>query len=219
MLGSVGLATGAGSHLLGGGRLPHAAVLLALLAVSVVVSARFLLTWAGAGRLVVLVVLAQSGWHLVLSLLAGHAGDASAGVPAPAPLPLTDAAGRTGSLHDAYLATVPVAPAPPGPAREGLLAHQVEHVAGQGASMVLAHVLGAALLGLFLARGEVALWRLLALAAARTLATTRVPAPVPLSLQVTRPGPVRPPRVPVATSQVLGRGTPTRRGPPFLLAA
>lgn len=227
VLGAVGLATGAGSHLLGGGRLPHAAVLLVLLAVSVAVSTRFLLGWASATRLVVLVVLAQSGWHLVLSVLAGHAGDPStralSAVPAAPTLP--GGGGRTGSLHDAYLATVPTtAAAPVGTAApgEGLLAHQVDHLLHQGLPMVLAHLLGAALLGLFLARGEAALWHLLLLAATRTawalaglraLAATR-PLPPVVARAATTPD-----DVPAVASQVLARGPLSRRGPPVLLAA
>lgn len=198
--------------------------LLGLLALSVTLSVSLLRTWAGPARLVLLVVAAQTGWHLVLSLVSGHAGDpvaaATAGTPT-ALLPADLGGSRTGSLHDVYLATVPT-PAVPTGSGPGLLAHQVDHVAVQGIPMVAAHLLGAVLLGLFLARGEAALWSLLGLALARAqlalagwrLLAAGAPSGPVLDVSV---GPVATPRL--LDSQVLLRSTVRRRGPPLLLTA
>lgn len=225
VLGTAGLGCGAASHVAGGGHLPGGAALAVLLGVSIAVATLWLRTWATTTRLVLAVVLAQTGWHLVLSLLAGHAGDtpvATATTQPPAPLPATFGEGRrTGSLHEVYAAMVPPAPAPaPTGSGDGLVAHQVAHVVDQGPLMVLAHAAGAVLLGVFLARGEAALWRLVSLVAA-TLERALVAGVLCAA------GPLGTPRCGacvVRASQVLhpscpARSAPRRRGPPFLLAA
>lgn len=73
VLGAVGFGSGIASHVAGGGRLPSGIALLCLLAISVAVSAHLVRTWASSRRLVMVVVVTQGAWHLVLSLLAGHA--------------------------------------------------------------------------------------------------------------------------------------------------
>ncbi len=192
VLGVIGLGIGVGSHLLGGGLLPGGASMLVLLVLSVAMSALLLRSWVGPLRLVLIVVAAQAGWHLVLSLLSGHQDDRATTMSAP-------------------VASSSV-----------LLAHQLDHMAAQGVPMGVAHLLGAVALGLFLARGEAALWRLVSLAAAAAqLALAR------WHLLTTwwlfhpafdlRPAPTAP--VEVRQSQVLARSTLHRRGPPLLLAA
>lgn len=224
VLGTVGLASGTVSHVLGGGHLPGVAALAVLLVISIAISACFLLSWARPRRLVLLVVAAQTGWHLVLSVLAGHAGDtaATATTATTGAVPvLPETAGRrTGTMHDAYLSSVPVPGGSPG-AGHDLVSHQLDHVVGLGPLMVASHLLGAVALGLFLAVGERSLGRLLLLALARAgaalarLRSLRASAPAPLPVAFPRLGPgadVRP-------SQVLARCTLRRRGPPALLAA
>lgn len=219
VLGAAGLGSGVASHVAGGGNLPGTAALAVLLGVSVAVATLWLRTWAGTTRLVVAVVLAQAGWHLVLSLLAGHAGDVATSTPAPAaPLPAPLGEGpRTGSLHEVYAAMVPPAPSGSG---DGLVAHQVAHVVEQGPLMVLAHTAGAVLLGVFLARGEAALWRLVALVAGsleRALVAGVLGCAGPLGTPRCAACVVRAPQV--VHPSCPARSAPRRRGPPFLLAA
>lgn len=88
--------------------------------------------------------------------------------------------------------------------------------------MVLAHLLGAVLMGLFLARGEAALWHLVGLGlAAAHLALARW---LVLSAETAArlvPDVTCEPVVPteILGSQVLARSTLRRRGPPLTLAA
>ncbi len=216
-LGTVGLGSAVGSHLLGGGLLPPAPVLAVLLAASVLLSAQFLLSWASTPRLVALVVAAQTGGHLVLSSLAGHAGDGRVSTSAVPAVP-TGTGPRTGNLHDVYVATVPTGSGAPASASGGgFWAHQWEHLTEQGPLMVAAHALGAVALGVFLAHGERALRALLGLARAGVdvvLASLVVPVLVrPDALRHTLVGAVL-----VARPGVLALRAHPRRGPPVVLA-
>lgn len=229
VLGTAALATGAVSHVAGGGRLPGSLALLALLAVSVLAAARFLLTRASAGRLVLLVLAGQTLVHAALSALAGHHGQHPAGVGVTPP-----AAGPT-NLYDHYATTVPTAPpralstspevvGEQSRVADGWVAHQVDHFVQQGPAMVLAHLVGAVVLGLFLAVGEQSLWRLIALGVSRRLVCLAADRIVRQTVGVapglgirTVPAPDR--LAALADSQVLGHDVDRRRGPPFLLAA
>ena len=220
MLGAAGFGSGVVSHLAGGGRLPGTVVLLLLLAVSVVAAAAFLRGWASAGRLVLLVVAAQTGWHLVLSLLAGHAGDARSAVVATVHhAPVAVPGRRTGTFFDAYAATVPH-PAAAAPGGEGVVSHQLSHLSEQGGVMVLTHLLGAVALALFLAWGEASLWRLLSLVGAEVgRALVRGAVARPVAVGVPRRSSCGWGAPQVFHPLRLARDTTRRRGPPLLLAA
>lgn len=234
VVGTVALATGVVSHVAGGGLLPGPVALVCLLVVSVVLAARFLLVRTGATRLVLLVVAGQTLAHGALSTLAGHRGEsgssgassaaAPSGTSATPDLPVSSGR-RTGNLHDHYEAATPVTSAEPG-VPGGWLTHQAEHLVEQGPLMVLTHLVGAALLGLFLAVGERSLWRLLLLVAARQVVALTAGRALATAHEV-RAGQLRLPGPAVVLgrtrleggSRRLERDPPTRRGPPFALAA
>lgn len=202
-------------HVSADGMLPGAATLVVLLSMSVLLSVPMLARPAGRVRLMAMLVGGQTVTHLVLSVTAGHRGDLPAPTahpvaPAgPQALPVVDGH-RVGSLQDVYQNMsgehAQLAPTlPVGHLLSDLSAH---------APMMAAHLTAAALLGLWLARGERLLWSVLALtgrcvlAAAWALAPTTYVAPaapghpigqlraVPVSRRQARPG--------------------TRRGPPVL---
>lgn len=222
------LAAGLGvvGHVGAGGLLPGPGVVVALLAVSVALSAPALREQASARRLVGLLVLGQAWVHVVLTASAGHRDDppTHAGHLPVAPTDLTVSPGspglaehdgrRVGSLMDAYQAGLPVAPTgDPGlgqGAAAGLMTHVVDH-----APMMAAHALAAALVALWLAAGERALWALLALTAGMVLALLRPPAPVPAMPGARRTAPTPEPSGPRPGR--LGTSPLSRRGPPHLL--
>lgn len=198
-------------HVSTGGLLPSWVALGAMFAVGTSICAAVLARPASARRLVALVVLGQTGCHALLSLTAGHAGQAATVAPAitPGALP-TSGGARVGSLQDHYEAMVGTPSASttltlPDPAA------LVDHL-----PMFLAHTVAAVLVGLWLAVGERALWTVLALVFAAVVALLVVPATVPLVAP--RQAPVR--RRP-ATPPSLARVARcvVRRGPPALLAA
>lgn len=219
VLGTVAMATGTASHVLGQGHLPGPVALTVLLAVCVVAAALFLRVRATPGRLVLLVVAGQTAVHGALSSLAGHRGDpAPAAVPAPA-APLGE--GRPSRFFDHYEAVAASSAAQPG---SDWLAHQVEHLTAQGPAMVLAHLGGAVALGLFLAVGESALWSLVALAVARAQVRARACVHAGVARGVRRGVALRAsllgvPVLPSLRPTLLDRRPPRRRGPPFVLAA
>lgn len=218
VLGAVALGAGAASHVIGDGRLPGPMAMAFLLLACTGLSALFLRGRAGVVRLVLLVVAGQTFVHSALSVLAGHTGDAA---PLRAVAPVPDGA-RPTRFFDQYDALVAANPAPAG--GSDWLAHQVEHVTDQGPAMLLAHVAGAAVLGLFLAVGESALWRLLLLGAARARVEVRrwqlAAATLGVRLGVaTRRAALGAPIVPVLTPALLDRRPERHRGPPFVLAA
>jgi hypothetical protein len=157
--------------------------MVALALASVAICAVGLREWASNARIVALVLGAQAGWHLVLSMLAGH-GVASSHhgvIPSPGGVPLAtpplDSTQRSGSFHDAYEAMAhnltPVAPASSGPEGAGRWPHLLEHLLDQNPLMVVAHLAGAVVLGAFVAHGERALCAVLTLALVRILGATR----------------------------------------------
>jgi hypothetical protein len=125
---------------------------------------------------------------------------------------------RTGSLLDQYTAARPVADTelvlPAG------MRHLVADLTGAHAPMMVVHLLAAALVGLWLAVGERALWALVALAAgaavprlALLLAAVVARPSFPRRVPVAALRPPAPPRLAVLARCVV------RRGPPALLAA
>ena len=186
LLAVVVLAVSVIGHVSADGLLPGPLALLTLLVATTAVSARFLTRQASAPRLVALLVGGQVVIHGVLTLLAGHAsgavpgaGSASAGSAAS----VADGSGsgfvfdgrhaeRTGSYFDQVAAmqpaAVPTAPSGSAAGHGSALSHLVEHLGTQSLAMMLAHLAVVALLGVWLAVGERALWTVL------TLTTTRL---------------------------------------------
>ena len=184
LLAVVVLAVSVLGHVSADGLLPGPVALLALLALTTVVSARFLTRQASALRLVALLAGGQVVVHGMLTLLAGHRSDGSAALSAggAARGASADATGfvfdgrqveRTGSYVDQVAAmqsgaALDSATGGSGDTVVSSLAHLVEHLAAQNVAMLLAHLAVVAVLGLWLAVGERALWTVL------TLTTSRV---------------------------------------------
>ncbi|HTW18372.1 MAG TPA: hypothetical protein VMF51_24825 [Nocardioides sp.] len=215
LLASVAVFLGAAGHVTADGLLPGPAALVVLYVVAVVGAAAFLARPASPLRLVALLVGGQTVVHLVLSAAAGHVGDPArpAAGPAPAPagtLPTVDGR-RVGTLQDAFDVGAGHASGPALP-----VGHLLDHLTGQ-APMMLAHLVVAVAVGLWLAVGERSLWTLLALAATVVLAPLQLLAaiaraglPVVRRLAVRAAAPLRPPH-----SLVLARAV-VRRGPPLV---
>ncbi|WP_298755304.1 hypothetical protein [uncultured Nocardioides sp.] len=206
------------SHTSAGGLLPSPAVVALMALACVAVAAAFLTGPAGPLRVVALLVGGQTGVHVALTLAAGHVGDAAAAVPMRSGSPLTPAAvdgRRVGSLmeqsHGAAAATAPTI--------DGSL---LAHLQGQGLGMLAAHTAAAVALGLWLALGEKALWRVLLLTtqgAFRAMTRARCRQALLAALAAPRPArlPVRP-RVTRPAGLRHHRVVP-HRGPPVLLAS
>jgi hypothetical protein len=172
VVGLIAFGLGVLGHISADGLLPGPAFLVALAVGSVLFTGPMLARRASSLRLVVLVVGGQTVTHLGLSLTAGHAGDprppASPGSPYldgyAASLPVVDGH-RVGSLLDAYRVAVEPArsstPSLPGHLVADLSAH---------APMMTAHLVASALVALWLAHGERALWTVIALTGRRILA-------------------------------------------------
>ena len=160
-LGAVVMLLGSVSHASAGGLLPHVGWLAAMLTVSTVLSARFLLQAVAPVRLVTLVVVGQALVHLGLTLAAGHRAAPSAGGLTDHPHAPGEVGARHALEHAAEAAPLATDAAPSlGSATVG---HLVEHTAETGPVMLLAHLAAAVAVGLWLAVGESALWTVLAL--------------------------------------------------------
>ena len=223
VLGSLGFASGVVSHAVAGGTLPGPVALLTLLGACVLIAAPVLRRRASAPVLALGVLVFQTGVHAVLSAVAGHRGGHVSEVAQqqsvqqpPVPFPVQGG----GTLLEQYRASAETVRGP----EQDWLAHQLDHFVAQGPAMMLAHFAAAVALGLFLFVGEDALWRLLALAAARThewvhrglrararlaavLGSRREPAALLVGVEQ------------VFVPQVLGTPVERRRGPPVVLAA
>lgn len=184
LLAVVVLAVSVIGHVSADGLLPGPLALLTLAVATTAVSARFLTRQASTPRLVALLVGGQVVIHGVLTLLAGHASGAVPGAGSASAGAAASVAGgsgfvfdgrqaeRTGSYFDQVAAMQPAAvpTAPSGSAADhgSALSHLVEHLGTQSLAMMLAHLAVVALLGVWLAVGERALWTVL------TLTTTRL---------------------------------------------
>ena len=232
VLALVVVVAGAVSHVSAGGLLPHPAMLGLVLVAVTVLGARFLLRPAALGRVVALVVVGQGLVHVLLSGLAGHRGDQHlAGTPAVtngALRPVVDGQGRrVGSLLDYYDASQTQVDGGAGPGlATGWLTHQADHLAAQGPAMVLAHLLGAVAVGVWLWVGESALWHLVVLRAARSwpvVVAQRSLASLLVALvgAQDRDGAARrgPFEVLLPPADRLAHPVVSRRGPPLLLGS
>lgn len=221
VLSLLALTAGAFAHVQAAGLLPGPGVLVVLAGVGTLAAAPFLRRQGSTPRLVLLLVGGQSLVHVALSATAGHRGESLTRAVAPATPAVPAPTGRTGSYFDVAYAPV-VADHGGGLSVPAPLLHAVTDAAAHPV-MAVAHLLAAALCGWWLAVGERALWRLLALATrswadlldgirlawaatsvAGTLATRRV--------LVFSPGTVR--AEPRPALPVLGRSL-SRRGPPL----
>ena len=217
------LTTGLGiiGHVSADGLLPGPAVLLALAGASVLLGVPVLAREATRLRLVCLTVGGQTVTHLVLAVTAGHRGDVgapAAAVPARADLaprlPTVDGR-RVGSLQDAFQ--------PSGAATSAhssglaLPAHLVQDLSDH-APMMAAHLVVAALVGLWLAHGERVFWTFVRTTAGGllSLVTPYVAPWTPASARL-GPAPDSPELLPVPRDGATR--TVSRRGPPVLLAA
>ncbi|WP_459975792.1 hypothetical protein [Nocardioides pyridinolyticus] len=156
------------AHVAAGGLLPPVIWLILLYAAIATVAIASMGGPAGLFRMIVLVGGGQFATHLMLTLLAGHAGDH---LPARAPSTHTDGfvaevgSGRRGSLYDLTMGR-------PEPLSGGefvmphWLTHILDDLTGPHAAMAFAHLAAAAVVAWWLAQGEAALWTVLALLAA-----------------------------------------------------
>ncbi len=198
VVGTVAGCLGTVGHASAGGLLPGPAVLVAVLTVSIALSATALREQASARRLGGLLVLGQAWVHLALAVAAGHHGNPPGGPVGP---------GGTRHPVDQVVASPAHLEATTSGGSE-LLTHTVEH-----APMMAAHALVAVLVALWLAWGERAWWTLLALSAGVLMALLRPQVPVALP-DGGRAAPAPEPRSPVCRP---GTATPlSRRGPPLL---
>jgi hypothetical protein len=226
-LAAVATTTGVAAHGYAGGLLPSPAVQVLVFGLCTVGVAALLGGPASTLRVVLLTVGGQTFIHAALTVTAGHRGDHVAATPpvrhVEPRLPATSGR-RTGSLLDQYDAARAAAGGtsdtelvlPAG------LRHLVADLTGAHAPMMALHLAAAALVGLWLAVGEHALWALVALTtgavlprAARLLAVAVTPTAGPAvrtAVPVLRRPPPPPRLVHLARAVV-------RRGPPALLAA
>lgn len=227
VLAGVAFGLGLGAHVSAGGLVPGRAGLAILFALTLTGCAAFLGRAASTLRVTTLVVAGQAFIHTVLTASSGHAGDPTPHATAPVSTPTGDpvslaGAGRSGSLHDIY-ERGSVARGTGQLVVPDWAQHLVDDLTGPHAAMAVAHVVAAALVGLWLASGERALWALIRLsrsAVATTVQQLRAAlaalAPVP-PVDATQPrlepGPAR------RLHSVLLATTHSRRGPPALLAA
>jgi hypothetical protein len=221
VLTSVAFGLGVVAHLSAGGLVPGPVGLGLLFAVTLVVSASLLGRAAGTLRVTALVMGGQAFIHAVLTGASGHAGDRHVSGTVHRPLE-TAAVGRRGSLYDAYARATHAQTGPAdGPGVPDWAQHLADDLTGPHAVMAVAHLVAAALVGLWLASGERALWELVRLsrqvvaAALRHLITAlghlRPAAPL-LAVRLDR-SPTR------RLHSCLLRVSVSRRGPPALLTA
>lgn len=215
-VGSVSFFLGVVGHVTADGLLPGPLFLAALLGVSVLLGVPMLNRPASSVRLVAMLVGGQTVIHLVLSVTAGHRGDpttTSTAVTRPTgigSLPVVDGH-RVGSLQDAYQGmsgqqslspTLPVG-------------HLINDMSAH-APMMAAHLVAAALVGLWLARGERYLWTVLALTGRRILLAAWALVPIGVA-PTTRPSYAAERTLLGPRSLWLVRPG-SRRGPPLLAA-
>jgi hypothetical protein len=216
-VGSFAFFLGVAGHMMAAGLLPGTPSLVALFGVSVLVSVPLLTRPASGVRLAALLVAGQTFIHVCLTATAGHRGDPTqtAGSPTPHPtglshLPLVDGR-RVGSLQDAYLGTSDLPSTTPALPLAHLFADLQAH-----APMMVAHLVAAALVGLWLAQGERCLWTLIALLGRQVLALVRpfVPVRVVAGSFVSYVAH----RAPAGPRSVWLVRPDSRRGPPLLTA-
>jgi hypothetical protein len=167
LLAAVAMASGTLAHASAGGLMPSRTAMVVLFGICVVGAASLLGRPASTLRVVVLVMAGQTFIHGALTALAGHKGDppltrapVSRTLP-HVPVPSTGSGSRSGSLYDQLYANRPTGIAPTQLTVPAPVQHLVADMTGPHAAMALAHLAAAAVVGLWLARGEHALWTIL----------------------------------------------------------
>ena len=216
VVGSISFFLGVAGHVTADGLLPGPLFLVALLGLSILLGVPVLNRPATPVRLVAMLVGGQTAIHLVLSVTSGHRGDAAASSGTVArprgigSLPVVDGR-RVGSLQDAYQGTADQSALSPTLPVGHLISDMSAH-----APMMVAHLVAAALVGLWLARGERYLWTILALTGHRILLAAW--SLVPVGVAPTRLASYAAVRdLPGPRSLWLVRPA-SRRGPPLLAA-
>jgi hypothetical protein len=226
MLAAVAFSAGLVAHISAHGLLPGTTALVVLFGCCTVATACFLGSPASTRRVVLLLMGGQTFIHTGLTALAGHAGDpVRSASPHPVAVPVSHAVDRTGSLFDQYAAMT-------GPTANGgqltvpfWMQHLIADMTGPHAAMAAAHLAAAAVVGLWLASGERAVWAVISLTSDTILAALSSLAMALRALWVSV-RPLAPIRVqgagwaecPPLMSRVL-TGTVSRRGPPVVLRA
>ena len=220
---------GAVAHVMAGGVLPEATTMVPLVAGVLLMCGMVLARPSSTRRIVLLLVAGQTLVHGVMTMAAGHVGD---GVPSSTGGAGVEAPDLT-HLHASADPGVPTFQrlsdgAAPEPGSASLVSEPVAHLladlTGAHAPMAVAHVLAAALVGLWLARGERALVALLGLLATALPALVVALAPLMVTWdrsRLARPAPGRGTEREI-DSLLTGRRSDasrarTRRGPPALL--
>ena len=173
LLAAVCTTSGGLAHHLADGLMPGPAAVLALFCVCVLTAGSALGRPASTRRIMVLLLGGQTFIHGALTAMSGHRGD-----PRPSPLARAEVPDpsfstgavdgrRVGSYYDvvyahrgAVDATELTVPAP--------VQHILVDMTGPHAAMAVAHLAAAAVVGLWLARGEAALWTVLLVTAGTT---------------------------------------------------
>jgi hypothetical protein len=209
LLAFVAVFLGVTGHVTADGLLPGPGWLVVLLVVGAALCVPLRSRPASTLRIMVLLVGGQTLVHLFLTVTAGHAGDPRTPRPhlVPQALPTVDGR-RVGSLQDQYDAMAGSSVQPTLP-----VGHLIDDLSAH-ASMMVVHLLAAALVGLWLAVGERALFTLIALAAAVQLRLLAVLAVLPVRGLVTLPAAPAGLTAPARLARSV-----VRRGPPALLAA
>lgn len=167
---AVAVGLGLTAHVSAGGLLPATGWMILIVAGVATVAVASMGSPAGLFRLLVLVGGGQFATHLMLTALAGHAGDHRPVRAAStyAQEPITDGRARSGSLHDLMMGRVE-----PTTGSDFVLPHWASHVVddvtGPHAAMAVAHLAAAVIVAWWLARGEQALWTVLALLGASVM--------------------------------------------------
>jgi hypothetical protein len=227
VVGSMAFFLGVTGHVMADGLLPGPVLIAVLLGFTVLTTAPVVVRRVGAPAMVALLVGGQTFIHLCLTMTAGHRGDhavaaASAAPPVPAP-PTADLGTlatvdgrRVGSLQDAYRSVTDV---PPGGSAGAPLRDAIGHLVADlhaHAPMMLAHLVAAALVGLWLAHGERVLWTLVELTRRVLIALVRPVVTTPVARRV--PARVATQAPPCPRTLWISRAH-ARRGPPALLLA
>jgi hypothetical protein len=215
VVGSLAFLLGVVGHVTADGRLPGPVFLTVLLTMAVLLSAPMLSRPASSLRIVTMLVGGQTLLHLVLTVSAGHAGDRRTGTGAARSsaldsLPVLDGR-RVGSLQDAYDGA---GDQPGGLAPTLPVGHLVDDLSAH-APMMAAHLVVAALVGLWLGYGERCLWTLIALTGRRILMAARTLQPVAVAVRLTM---VDGALAPAGPRSVWLVRSDSRRGPPLLPA-
>jgi hypothetical protein len=165
VLATVAFALGVTAHLSSGGLVPGPLGLVSLFVLTTAGCAAFLGRAASTLRITGLVTAGQAALHLALTAASGHAGDSVRSAASHRRPPALPTADRRGSFHDAY-ERASLARAD-GATDQVVVPDWVQHLAddltGPHAAMAVAHLTAAALVGLWLASGERALWALIRL--------------------------------------------------------